>query len=305
VRDFFGSLRFKIFIGIALVLIGLIMRTAVTGGFSTLPENVMNTVVSPLQTLSASISNGVSDFFSGIVSSGSMKKENAQLKNQITDLNKKLVDYNEIKNENDQYKAFLGIKEDNTDYVFCPAMVISRPAEQWFYTFTIDKGRANGIKVDDPAITAEGLVGKVSQVSENSSVVTTILDPSLQVGTIISQTNDIGITQGDQELATKGLLRINHITKDSTISVGDLAITYGVGGIYPNKLIIGTISEIKADPNGNSLYAVLKPMVDPTSVKDVFIITSFKGMGDQNTGDVSSSASTTSSAASSSSGVSK
>lgn len=295
-HEFFRSVRFRIFAVIGLVLIGLMLRTAVTGGFSSVTARVAGIVSAPAQRLSAAISGGVTDMISGVTSYAAVHKENEQLKKQISDLNSKMVDYNQMKNENEQYKNFLGLKQENSDYKFEPAMVISRDPGQWFSAFTIDKGSLSGILPNDPVITSEGLVGKVSSVSLTSSVVTTILDPAVSVGALISQTGDVGVAQGDRENATAGELKVSYISKDSNVAQGDLIISAGTGGIFPKNLKIGTVESVKTQSDGLSLYAVVKPMADPSTAKNVLVITDFTGKVTAGT-----TAGTTASAASSSS----
>lgn len=298
-REFFSSVRFKVLAVVALILIGLMLRTAVSGGFATLPQQITALVVTPLQKASASISSGFTDMLSGFTAYSATKKENEQLKKQNSDLNTKLADYNEIKNENNQYKQMLGIKSEHNDFQLEPAMVISRDPGNWFSSFTIDKGSLNGLKPDDPVVTPEGLVGKVTQVMLTSSVVTTILDPSVSAGVLISQSNDVGISQGDNTLAEKGLFTVDYISKDSKVAQGDLIVTSGNGGVFPKMLKIGTIQQIKVEPNGLSLTAVVKPLADPTKVKDVFVITDFEGKQSTTASSSSTSSSASSSASSS------
>ncbi|HEX3026601.1 MAG TPA: rod shape-determining protein MreC [Clostridia bacterium] len=276
-RDFFRSVWFKIFAVIALILFGLMLRTGMSGGFASIPANVMGFVLTPLQKVSAQVSGAFSGAVSTVASYGSVKKENEQLKKEVSSLNSKLVDYNQMKNENSQYKEYLGIRDDNQDFKWEPAMVIARDPGQWFSVFTIDKGSLNGIGVNDPVITSDGLVGKVTQVMSTSSIVTTILDPSVSVGALVSQTNDPCITQGDKELGAKGRMKVSYLAKESTAAQGDIVITSGIGGIFPKKLKIGIVEEIRTETSGLSLYAVVKPMVDPSTVKNVFVITSFQG----------------------------
>ena len=59
-----------------------------------------------------------------------------------------------------------------------------------------------------------------------------------------------------------------------------LVITSGRGGIFPKNLKVGTVLEVSAESSGMSLYAICKPMVDPSSVKSVFVITDFSGKSD-------------------------
>lgn len=277
VRDFFGSLKFKIFIGIVCVLVGLMIRTASTGGMSTLTQNVVGTVISPFQTLSANISNAVSGVIENAINLGSLKAQNQELKKQVSKLQSDVVDYNEIKRENQMLRSYVDIAQESDNRKYTTAMVISRDPGQWFSSFTIDKGTANGIQKDDPVITSDGLVGVVVTPMLTTSVVSTVLDPSVHVGSIVSQTGDTGITQGSRELAANGEFELSYLTKGSSVTTGNIIVTTGRGGVYPKDLKVGIVQDLKTDISGNSINAICKPMVDPASVKNVLVITDFTG----------------------------
>jgi rod shape-determining protein MreC len=277
VREFFGSLKFKIFAVVACILIGLMLRTAATGGLSTMTQNVVSVVASPFQTASAYVSNAFSGFIENIASIGTLKSDNEQLKKQISDLQSQIVDYNDVKRENEQLKGVVDVAAEDKSRKYVTAMVISRDPGQWFSAFTIDKGTTSGIHKNDPVITSEGLVGIVVTPGLTTSVVSTILDPSVHIGSIVSQTGDTGITRGDRELSAKGEFELAYLLKNSSVTAGNIIVTTGAGGYYPKNLNIGTIQELKTDVSGNSINAVCKPMVDPSAVKNIMVITSFSG----------------------------
>lgn len=262
---------------IAMIILGMMLYAASTGGAATLPQNIIGVVTSPIQKLSSSISGAATNLLAGFTTYSSVHTENEKLKKQVTDLTSKLIDYDKLQRENQQYKEFLGLKEENPDFKFEPAMVISRSNDQWSSSFTIDKGSLDGIAVNDPVITSEGLVGIVtSDVMPTSAVVTTILDPQCNVGAIISHTGDVCIAQGSKELIANGQLKVVYLNPDSGVAKGDIVITSGIGGYTPKGLKIGTVEDIKTESSG-MLSAITRPMADPTNAKNVFVITSFKG----------------------------
>lgn len=286
-REFFRSWKFKIFAVVACVLIGLMLRASATGGLSTVTQNVVSVVISPFQKASAYVTNAFTGVISDISNLGSLKSENEELKKQVADLQSQLVDYYQLKTENEQLKGIVDLPDEGDNRKYVPAMVISRDPGQWFSAFTIDKGSIDGIEVNEPVITSEGLVGIVISVNVNTSVVSTILDPSVHIGSIVSRTGDTGITQGESELVSEGEFELAYLNKNSSVTAGDIIITNGRGGIYPKNLKVGIVQELKLDVSGNSVNAVCKPMVDPSTVKNVFVITSFTG---KDTGSAASSA---------------
>ena len=56
-------------------------------------------------------------------------------------------------------------------------------------------------------------------------------------------------------------------------------MTSGLGGIYPQNLKIGVIESVEHEEYDVSLYALVRPFVDVTEVRDVMVITEFEGQG--------------------------
>ena len=108
-----------------------------------------------------------------------------------------LIDYDQYKLDNEFYSGFLGIKEEHPDYEFQPATVIARDPANAFYSFTIDRGTLDWISPHAPVITADGLVGYISEAGPSFSTVITVVDPSLKVGAMDSRTRDIGMVAGN------------------------------------------------------------------------------------------------------------
>ena len=275
--DFFKSTRFKLLALLLTLVFAFTLRAAHTGTAIPMISQVAAWLLTPLQRASAQLSYSVDEAFSDYFSGPRLAEQNTQLRAENASLRSQLVEYERLKAENDQLKNYLEIKEKNPDFDFEPAMVIGRDAADRFYSFTIDKGSSDGVSVDDPVITQEGLVGIVQEVGITHAKVLTILDVTVEVGAINSATREIGVTAGELLLAEQGLLKLSYLPRESTAKAGNVIATTGVGGIFPRELIIGTIKEILPDSQGLSLYAIVSPPADIRNVRDVLVIKHFEG----------------------------
>ncbi len=205
--------------------------------------------------------------------------ENQELKKEINELAAQVIDYDDIKKENDVLKKYYGIKDDNPSYKIAIANVIRRDPNDDFYGFTIDKGSRDDVKINDPVITDNGLIGWISEVNVTTSKVTTLLSPEAKVGAMDKKSGDSGIATGSVQLSEDGLIMLSVISADNTIKQNDIIITTGVGGVYPPDIIIGRVTKLDYNTYDTTPYAVIKPYEDIKSVSDVVVITSFEGQG--------------------------
>lgn len=266
---------------VALALIGVMIYSATNGGFATLPETLTGIFVTPLQSFTTSISNGVSDFFGGLGGSSALREELELLKEENAQLREQLVDYDKLKQTNDWYSEILGLHEENPEYTFASGRVIGRDPSDFYGNFTISAGQNAGVAVNDPVVATDGsLVGVVEEVGLTYAKVRSILDPSVKVASQVSRTGDTAYTAGSTvDLARDNSLRMTTLERSSGAAVGDYAVTSGIGGVYPSGLLIGTITDISSATDGMTLNAQVELFADIYDLKQVMVITYFAGQG--------------------------
>ena len=288
-RDFLESFRFKILLVLLLVMLGFMIAAVYNEGAGSLFSQAVSLVTVPAQRASSAVSNSVSEFFSRYTSSAALYEENRILREELTELRYRAADYDKIKHENEQFRQVIGMMETRQDLNLLTASVIARDPASRFYSFTMGKGSLDGVRYLDPVMTAEGLVGYVSEVGLTYAKVLTILDVTVDVGAYDSTTRDIGVVSGTIELAEEGLCMLEYLARDSKVSAGDIVLTSGgallvsSGSLFPRDIMIGTVLRTEPDAHGTSLIAVIKPAADIRNIKNVFVITSFEGKsGDGN-----------------------
>lgn len=208
-----------------------------------------------------------------------LKAENEKLKEENAMLRQQLADYYDTKEENDKLWKYYDLKKQNPSYSIRPANVIRRDTLDDFYSFTLDIGSADGVHTNDPVITDNGLVGWISRVDATTCTVKTILSPDTKAGAVDKQTKDSGIISGNASLCDKNLTQLTKIAEDNTIAEGDMVVTSGAGGVYPDNLIIGKVKELKFNSYDTTRYAVIEPYEDIRTVSAAAVITDFDGKG--------------------------
>ena len=152
------------------------------------------------------------------------------------------------------------------------AEIVARDSSTWWRTVTINRGKKDGIEIDMPVVTAEGLVGKVTTVSNNISVVLLVSDENCRVAASVEGSREQGIVSGQR--VTTGLtplLDLNFLTKQADLKAGQKVYTSGVGGVFPSGLLIGAVKSFRVrELDGQAL---LTPSVDLSHLEDVFVVT--------------------------------
>lgn len=278
-RSFFKSTRFKGFLGIfAILLLGIIVATVTENGASP-ASTVLGTVFSPLQKISSSVSNAMDDFSVYFRSSAQYQQRVKELESKLADAQDNLVDYEHAKQQLALYEEFLELKEENEDFKFSSASIIGSDSSDAFGSFTLNKGELDGVSVNNPVIYGKYLVGVVVKTAPTYCVVNTILNPEVNVSAYEVRTRESGYSTTTVDLAAQNKCCLSGLVRSTAIAPGGIVCTSGIGGVYPADLIVGTVSEIKDDTTNISAYAVIDTQVDFSQLRDVFVITYFKGMG--------------------------
>jgi rod shape-determining protein MreC len=153
--------------------------------------------------------------------------------------------------------------------------IISRSSVDWSSTFTINAGNNVGITPGMCAITANGeVVGLVSEVGSNYSVIKSVMDSSLEISGTIAATGESGMVRGGYSTNEAGMLRMSYLSTDATIHNFDQAVTTG-STVYPRGLILGHVVKVGFDDTGVAKYALLQPAVDVATLEQVFIVTEY------------------------------
>ncbi|MGN0614033.1 MAG: rod shape-determining protein MreC [Porcipelethomonas sp.] len=275
-NGFFRSFKFRVIVCIAAFFLGIGLYSIARDGSTTGGSQIIGTILNPIKKFSNAISDKVSLVIDLFIDSEVYVEENQQLREQVAELNKRLIDYEDMKSEVEDLRKFIGIKEENEDFVLSPpCTVISRTANDPYGTFIIDKGSNDGIKLYDPVVTSEGLVGIITDVAKSYSTVRTILSPDLSIGGLCVESRDTGIIEGSLSYAADGKCKMIYLDKDHKIKKGDLIITSGNSGQFPQGYIIGNVTETGIEESGLTAYAVIEPAVDPLKVSNVMVITEF------------------------------
>ncbi len=277
-RFFFRSRRFKIICCVVACLVAISIIINIIGGTIAPHAGIMGAIAQPFRSVATYFGELIEDYNKKLNSGEELIKENTELQKKVDELSSQVVEYNESKKENEFLKEFLEIKEENPEFRFEQATLISRDNEDKGFSFTINKGSVNGVSAYDPVITSSGLVGYISETGPGYSKVTTVLSEDINIGCVDYRTSDVGIVSGNSKTAPAGLADFYNLPRSCSVALNDIIVTAG-GGIFPEGLVVGTIQSLSSEENQTSITAQIKCAVDVTEIRDVMVITYFDGQG--------------------------
>lgn len=231
-------------------------------------ENLAIRIFSPFQKyvyLSGNRFSGSFRFFSSIKN---LSKENKELKEKNNQLIYESSKAERLEKENKELREQLNLFKKE-EFNLVAANVIGQDPNNLIQFINIDKGSADGLKINQPVIIANNfLIGKISEASSHSAKVILITDSRSKINAQIQGADANGIIKGEHNL---GLI-MEMIPQDKIIKRGDKVVTSGVGGDMPVGLYIGEVEEVKTTDNELFQTARIKTQADFKNLRVVFAI---------------------------------
>ena len=174
--------------------------------------------------------------------------------------------------ELEQLRELYKLDKTYTEFNKVGANVIARNSDNWYSTFTIDKGAKDGIKVDMNVIAGNGLVGLVVEVSDEYSIVRSIIDDSSKTSAMLLNTSDICTVSGDLMLMEDGYIKFQYMDGSVMIKDSDMLITSNISEKYHEGIFIGYAKDVTMDSNNITKSGYVVPAVDFKHIQKVLVI---------------------------------
>lgn len=256
-QQFFSNKRLIILLSGIVILALLITLYFNTKTKGTSPDTSLDSLeslrsIENLQFIGKTIEN--------IQSLNATYEENKLLRERMDNYDNLSVRERSLREENEELKGIIKKTKDVEKYNPIQAAVIDRSLDNWYERVAINKGKKDGVKPNMAVITANGLIGKVEQVKEDTSIIqllsaterTNLVSASLKENTKV-----IGIVGGYD--TKKNAILFSRLPQDQEIKIGDNVLTSGLGGVFPPNLEIGEVIEVNPDNYGLTQIAYLKP----------------------------------------------
>ncbi len=273
-----------------LVLVSLILLTAYFGETPSSPlHNVQRGVVevlSPIEQGASKVLTPVRSVASWVSDTLHAKSQVKQLQARVQSLTDQLAQAKGAQYENQQLKAQLHLdtKLDISSYQPVTAQVILRDPTLWYQTIGIDKGSGDGVALHDPVLADGALVGEVSEVSGDGSVVSLITDHTVSVTARVTDTNgDTGemvpAVGSPNSLVLQYLQPPNPGQIQNGPQQGQLVVTAGfksspLESYFPANIPIGWVSAVNEDQLFNDGQIQVTPAANLRRFDVVQILTS-------------------------------
>ncbi len=215
------------------------------------------------------------NWFDGLVTA---RNENKQLKEEVERLRQQYATAQTAQNENATLKRLLRYERGPSfpkDFRAVNASVIARGSPDVQQRVTVSAGSKQGVRVNDPVVTTDGLVGRVTRVAKGLAQVTLLTDATSAVAASDLRTKAYGLVQHGP--STGAELVFGRVSKDKVVKPGDFVVTAGtqlasLPDIYPRGILIGRVVSVYQNNVDEFKHIQVNPFADFSSLDSVAIL---------------------------------
>lgn len=258
---------------VALLAVGQSFRSGSAG----LLGNLSGALRTPFQKVATAVVSRMEALYGYIYEYDNLVHENDSLRARIAELEQQIRENDQAVEENARLRNVLGLQEKHSDFTFESAKVVSWNASNWDSSFTISKGSDSGLETGDSVVTEYGvLVGTITETGSNWATVETVVDLDTSIGVLVGAEEVSGILEGDYTLMRSQYMKLSFVAETGRVITGDVVVTSGAGGAYPQGLIVGNVTSVHSEAAGQVEYAVVEPLTDLDALTQIFVVKDYE-----------------------------
>lgn len=265
---------------LALLIVGsFVLLTVTYGSGSNGLQRGVSSIFSPIQSVADGALKPARDLVNWFDQTFDARGRNSRLQTELRTVRKEAVGASAALAENAQLRKLLSLDRGGaipSGYQPVTGRVIARSPTVWFSDVTIDAGSDEGIRVNDPVVNGDGLVGTVSAVTGGSAQVTLIADHSSAVSAKVVP------------LAVQGLIRPNvgdpadlildFIDSTKHVHKGQIVVTAGwrsqeIEARFPPNIPIGEVTKAPIVEQEAQQQVHVRPYADLRDLDLVQVLT--------------------------------
>lgn len=267
-----GPSGFRVFIVlmcVSVVLVTLYSREGSTGPVH-IARSAVQTVATPFEWAGSQIArpfralgNAMHNLTASSATLSDLEAENAELTSLLASME-------EYRLESERLEQLLGLT-GAYGASGIGARVVGGSGDSWSSSIVIDAGASDGVEVDMAVVCGSGAVGQVTSTAATSSTVRLLMDSASGVSAMLQGSRETGVLSGSLD----GSMHLDFVPTTATVSVGELVVTSGMGGVYPKGLLVGTVTSVSSTPSSLYYDITVAPAAEQGSYEEVYVITSF------------------------------
>jgi len=264
-------LKKKHFVGIMVTALVSLVVLALPTRLSLQIRSGLSNVFLPLFGLASATQSAGEEVAVKLMPRGRLESELSRLQRENSELQVQLAAADETTQENQRLRQQVGWKS-STPWNLKLGRVVLRDPANWWRAVQINLGSRDGVTLNAPVLTSEGLVGRVSAIGFDHAQVVLLGDPSCRVsGLVGDESRSTGIVNASSAL-DGSLVEMTYLPRHAEIATGTPVRTSGLGGVFPKGILLGHVVDTRPVEYGLYLAARVRLSANLSALEEVWVI---------------------------------
>lgn len=225
-----------------------------------------NPQVRQIRSLTVGTLGVIQQTFSFLPNLTALQQENELLRRVNVNLADEVNLLREARLENIRLRSMIALQETSVTRL-TGAKVVAKNLNLLRNTLTLNVGSSDSVKVGNPIVTGEGLVGRIVAVSGGYSIGQLIVNVDFRASAKVQRSRVDGIVAWDGKT-----LLLKNVSKTQDVKEGDAIITSEYSNAFPPGIKVGIVSAISEIPNSLFQRIEVIPTVNLTQTEEVFVM---------------------------------
>ena len=230
------SLQLRLFLAVIISIAAIVADSRF--GVFTHVRVYLSSLVSPLQYIANAPGIMLDTMSTQVQTRAGLIEQTKQQEQQLFTLRSRLLKMDHLEHENQRLRELLGspVHKESRKMV---AELLSVDSDPFSHQVLINKGALDGVYNGQPVINDQGVIGQVLHVGSTTSRVLLVTDSSHGIPVRVLRNDLRAIASGSGELDK---LELRNLPRNTDVQVGDLLVTSGLGGRFPEGYPVATVT---------------------------------------------------------------
>ncbi|MCO6539179.1 MAG: rod shape-determining protein MreC [Gilliamella sp.] len=234
----------------------------------------LDTLISPLYYVSNAPKSSFDSLYEMSKTRETLINENTNLHADLLQQKNDLLLLEHLKHENDRLRELLGspLRHDEQKMA---AQVLLIDTDPYIYQFVVNKGKQDGVYVGQPVVDEKGIVGQIYETAQSTSRAILLCDYQHAIPVQVLR-NDIGMVAVGNGCSND--LTLEFMPNNVDVKVGDILVTSGLDGRFPEGYPVAVVSSVKLDITDSTPIISATPTADLKRLRYLLLLWGNQGV---------------------------
>ena len=234
----------------------------------------LDTIISPLYNVSNAPKSSFDSLYEMSKTQEALINENSKLQETLMQQKSDLLLLEHLKHENDRLRGLLGSPLRHDEHKMA-AQVLLADTDPYVYQVVINKGKNNRVYVGQPVVDEKGIVGQIYQTAQSTSRAILVCDYQHAIPVQVLR-NDISMVAVGNGCSND--LTLDFLPNNVDIKVGDVLVTSGLDGRFPEGYPVAVVSSVKLDIRDSTPIISATPTADLKRLRYLLLLWGEQGV---------------------------